>query len=125
MIFHSYARTEIILPQNYSAFKLLSCDRMRNLLVPLMAIILTGCATGRKNRLAAKERIDDWKRIAPNFKGTFVGLCVPCVLLRLNRYILVLFAVALTGTLAGFGEHGELLLQTTDGIETIWSGDVS
>jgi BirA family biotin operon repressor/biotin-[acetyl-CoA-carboxylase] ligase len=29
------------------------------------------------------------------------------------------------GTLAGFGEHGELLLQTDNGIETIWSGDVS
>lgn len=29
------------------------------------------------------------------------------------------------GTLAGFGDHGELLLQTTEGIETIWSGDVS
>ncbi len=29
------------------------------------------------------------------------------------------------GTLAGFGEHGELLLQTANGIETIWSGDVS
>ncbi len=30
-----------------------------------------------------------------------------------------------SGTLAGFGDHGELLLQTTDGLETIWSGDVS
>jgi BirA family biotin operon repressor/biotin-[acetyl-CoA-carboxylase] ligase len=30
-----------------------------------------------------------------------------------------------SGTLAGFGDHGELLLQTTLGIETIWSGDVS
>jgi len=30
-----------------------------------------------------------------------------------------------TGTLAGFGNHGELLLQTTDGIETIWAGDIS
>lgn len=30
-----------------------------------------------------------------------------------------------SGTLAGFGDHGELLLQTADGIETIWSGDVS
>lgn len=30
-----------------------------------------------------------------------------------------------SGTLAGFGEHGELLLQTARGIETIWSGDVS
>ena len=30
-----------------------------------------------------------------------------------------------SGTLAGFGEHGELLLQTDRGIETIWSGDVS
>jgi BirA family biotin operon repressor/biotin-[acetyl-CoA-carboxylase] ligase len=30
-----------------------------------------------------------------------------------------------SGTLAGFGEHGELLLKTADGIETIWSGDVS
>ena len=29
-----------------------------------------------------------------------------------------------TGTLAGFGDHGELLLQTAKGIETIWSGDV-
>ncbi|MBN2164126.1 MAG: biotin--[acetyl-CoA-carboxylase] ligase [Pontiellaceae bacterium] len=30
-----------------------------------------------------------------------------------------------SGTLAGFGEHGELLMKTRDGIETIWSGDVS
>ena len=30
-----------------------------------------------------------------------------------------------TGTLAGFGEHGELLLKTDGGLETIWSGDVS
>lgn len=30
-----------------------------------------------------------------------------------------------SGTLAGFGDHGELLLQTENGIETIWSGDVS
>lgn len=30
-----------------------------------------------------------------------------------------------SGNLAGFGEHGELLLRTADGIETIWSGDVS
>ncbi len=30
-----------------------------------------------------------------------------------------------TGTLAGFGDHGELVLQTAGGIETIWSGDVS
>ena len=30
-----------------------------------------------------------------------------------------------SGTLAGFGNHGELLLQTGNGIETIWSGDVS
>jgi BirA family biotin operon repressor/biotin-[acetyl-CoA-carboxylase] ligase len=30
-----------------------------------------------------------------------------------------------TGTLVGFGEHGELLLQTDNGLETIWSGDVS
>jgi BirA family biotin operon repressor/biotin-[acetyl-CoA-carboxylase] ligase len=29
-----------------------------------------------------------------------------------------------TGTLAGFGDHGELLLQTENGIETIWTGDV-
>ncbi|MDZ8117154.1 biotin--[acetyl-CoA-carboxylase] ligase [Pontiella agarivorans] len=29
------------------------------------------------------------------------------------------------GTLAGFGNHGELLLQTSQGLETIWSGDVS
>jgi BirA family biotin operon repressor/biotin-[acetyl-CoA-carboxylase] ligase len=30
-----------------------------------------------------------------------------------------------SGTLAGFGHHGELLLETRNGIETIWSGDVS
>ena len=30
-----------------------------------------------------------------------------------------------SGTLAGFGAHGELLLKTRNGIETIWSGDVS
>ncbi len=30
-----------------------------------------------------------------------------------------------TGTLAGFGEHGELLLETDNGHEIIWSGDVS
>jgi BirA family biotin operon repressor/biotin-[acetyl-CoA-carboxylase] ligase len=30
-----------------------------------------------------------------------------------------------SGILSGFGEHGELLLETDDGIETIWSGDVS
>ena len=30
-----------------------------------------------------------------------------------------------TGTLAGFGNHGELLLQTASGLETVWSGDVS
>lgn len=30
-----------------------------------------------------------------------------------------------TGTLAGFGDHGELLLETDAGLETIWSGDVS
>lgn len=29
------------------------------------------------------------------------------------------------GTLAGYGNHGELLLQTFQGLETIWSGDVS
>lgn len=29
-----------------------------------------------------------------------------------------------SGTLAGFGDHGELLLNTAAGIETIWSGDV-
>ena len=29
-----------------------------------------------------------------------------------------------TGTLAGFGDHGELLLKTADRIETIWSGDL-
>lgn len=31
----------------------------------------------------------------------------------------------ISGTLAGFGEHGELILQTEHGLETIWSGDVS
>lgn len=30
-----------------------------------------------------------------------------------------------SGILAGFGDHGELLLQTDSGLETIWSGDVS
>jgi BirA family biotin operon repressor/biotin-[acetyl-CoA-carboxylase] ligase len=30
-----------------------------------------------------------------------------------------------TGTLTGFGEHGELLLETDEGLETIWSGDVA
>lgn len=30
-----------------------------------------------------------------------------------------------SGQLAGFGEHGELQLKTANGIETIWSGDVS
>lgn len=30
-----------------------------------------------------------------------------------------------SGTLAGFGDHGELLLQTEQGLETIWSGDVT
>jgi BirA family biotin operon repressor/biotin-[acetyl-CoA-carboxylase] ligase len=30
-----------------------------------------------------------------------------------------------SGTLAGFGDHGELLLQTAIGPETIWSGDVT
>ena len=30
-----------------------------------------------------------------------------------------------SGTLAGFGDHGELLLNTEHGLETIWSGDVS
>ena len=29
------------------------------------------------------------------------------------------------GTLAGFGDHGELLLETAEGLETIWSGDIS
>jgi BirA family biotin operon repressor/biotin-[acetyl-CoA-carboxylase] ligase len=29
-----------------------------------------------------------------------------------------------SGILAGFGRHGELLLETANGIETIWSGDV-
>ncbi|MCK5675434.1 MAG: biotin--[acetyl-CoA-carboxylase] ligase [Verrucomicrobia bacterium] len=28
------------------------------------------------------------------------------------------------GTLAGFGDHGELLLKTKNGLEAIWSGDV-
>ncbi len=30
-----------------------------------------------------------------------------------------------SGTLSGFGEHGELLLETEAGLETIWSGDVT
>ncbi len=30
-----------------------------------------------------------------------------------------------SGTLAGFGDHGELLLETASGLETIWSGDVT
>lgn len=30
-----------------------------------------------------------------------------------------------SGRLAGFGDHGELLLETSVGLETIWSGDVS
>jgi len=30
-----------------------------------------------------------------------------------------------SGALAGFGDHGELLLKTGNGIETIWTGDVS
>ena len=30
-----------------------------------------------------------------------------------------------TGRLAGYGEHGELLLETASGLETIWSGEVS
>lgn len=30
-----------------------------------------------------------------------------------------------SGTLAGFGNHGELLLKTAAGLEAIWSGDVS
>ncbi len=34
-------------------------------------------------------------------------------------------AVIKSGRLAGFGDHGELLLKTERGIETIWSGDVS
>ena len=34
-------------------------------------------------------------------------------------------AIKKNGTLAGFGNHGELLLKTKNGIETIWSGDVS
>ena len=29
-----------------------------------------------------------------------------------------------TGSLAGFGEHGELLLKTEHGIETIWTGEI-
>jgi BirA family biotin operon repressor/biotin-[acetyl-CoA-carboxylase] ligase len=29
------------------------------------------------------------------------------------------------GILSGFGEHGELLLETENGLETIWSGDVN
>ena len=29
------------------------------------------------------------------------------------------------GILSGFGEHGELLLETETGLETIWSGDVT
>lgn len=29
-----------------------------------------------------------------------------------------------TGTLVGYGPHGELLLNTAEGIETIWSGDL-
>lgn len=29
------------------------------------------------------------------------------------------------GRLAGFGEHGELQLETDNGVETIWSGDVT
>jgi BirA family biotin operon repressor/biotin-[acetyl-CoA-carboxylase] ligase len=29
-----------------------------------------------------------------------------------------------TGTLAGFGDHGELLLKTEHGIETIWTGEI-
>ena len=28
------------------------------------------------------------------------------------------------GILAGFGKHGELLFQTLDGVETIWSGEI-
>tara|TARA_E500000178_G_scaffold354598_1_gene424170 strand:+ start:4018 stop:4752 length:735 start_codon:yes stop_codon:yes gene_type:complete len=28
------------------------------------------------------------------------------------------------GTLAGYGEHGQLLLQTPNGIQTIWSGEI-
>ncbi len=34
-------------------------------------------------------------------------------------------ALRKSGTLAGFGDYGELLLRTEQGIETIWSGDVS
>jgi len=30
-----------------------------------------------------------------------------------------------SGILAGFGDHGELLLETANDLETIWSGDVS
>lgn len=30
-----------------------------------------------------------------------------------------------SGRLAGFGDHGELLLETDAGLETIWSGDVT
>jgi len=30
-----------------------------------------------------------------------------------------------SGRLAGFGDHGELLLETASGLETIWSGDVN
>jgi len=33
--------------------------------------------------------------------------------------------IRVSGALAGFGEFGELLLETETGIETIWSGDVS
>lgn len=33
--------------------------------------------------------------------------------------------IRVSGVLAGFGECGELLLETEAGIETIWSGDVS
>jgi BirA family biotin operon repressor/biotin-[acetyl-CoA-carboxylase] ligase len=29
------------------------------------------------------------------------------------------------GTLAGYGDQGELLLQTDDGLKTMWSGDVT
>ena len=34
-------------------------------------------------------------------------------------------AIRKSGTFAGFGDHGELLLQTGSVLETIWSGDVS
>ncbi len=34
-------------------------------------------------------------------------------------------AIRKSGTLAGFGKHGELLLKTEKGIETIWSGELS